>query len=91
MLPGAGRSDLNDLLINPIQRIPRYVLLLTDILKITLPEDPLHEELREATVKMSKMASYINETKDKTVRRIELFEITSKIEDCPVRTFFFFL
>ena len=86
LLPESDRKDLLDLLITPIQRIPRYVLLLKDIMSCTGSQDPIYERLKEATMKMSKMVGYINETKSQTDGRINLFQIISEIEDCPVST-----
>jgi len=85
LLPGCDRMDLFDLLITPIQRIPRYVLLLKDILRNITFEDPLFEDLKKATMKMAKMASYIDETKSKTEGRIKLLHLSKVIVDCPVK------
>jgi hypothetical protein len=37
---------LDDYLIMPVQRVPRYVLLLRGVLKYTLPGHPDHEAVR---------------------------------------------
>ena len=53
--------DLMSYLIMPIQRIPRYVLLLSDLLKFTDPTHPDHKNLTEAVAKVEGVARFINE------------------------------
>ncbi len=56
--------DLSSLLIMPVQRIPRYELLLKELIKAT-PETHLESPLlREALAAVSVTARMINETKD---------------------------
>jgi hypothetical protein len=59
---GAGvTAPLESLLISPIQRIPRYVLLLADLLKHTLPHHPGHGALTDAVQRIRHIAEYVNE------------------------------
>ncbi|XP_005099517.1 putative protein tag-52 [Aplysia californica] len=49
------------LLITPVQRIPRYKLLLEELLNSTPVEHHDYEKLREAADKLAEIASHINE------------------------------
>ena len=55
--------DLTSYLIAPVQRIPRYVMLLEDLLKYTPQEHEDAEDLRAAVDKMREVADYVNEKK----------------------------
>jgi len=55
--------DLNSYLIMPIQRIPRYALLLKDLVKFTLPEHVDLKKITEALVTIEKIAKEIDENK----------------------------
>ena len=55
--------DITSYLIMPVQRIPRYVLLLADLLKNT-PEDHLdYSDIKASVVKTKEIADYVNEKK----------------------------
>ncbi|XP_004363962.2 hypothetical protein CAOG_03123, partial [Capsaspora owczarzaki ATCC 30864] len=60
-------QTLDSLLLMPIQRIPRYNLLLEDLLKHTPEEHPDAEKLTEAVVSLRKISYDLNEN----IRRIE--------------------
>jgi len=61
--PDCKRLDLTALLIMPIQRIPRYPLLLQDLLRY-MPEDHKdYKNLNSALDKMSQIAQHVNERK----------------------------
>lgn len=66
--------DLGALLIQPIQRIPRYSLLLRDLLKSTPPSHPDYTGLQKSLILVEEVASHINEE----VRRAENQEIVEK-------------
>eukprot|EP00123_Amoebidium_parasiticum_P013799 comp22157_c0_seq1/m.32478 comp22157_c0_seq1/g.32478 ORF comp22157_c0_seq1/g.32478 comp22157_c0_seq1/m.32478 type:complete len:927 (-) comp22157_c0_seq1:206-2986(-) len=57
------RDDLSDLLIAPVQRIPRYSLLLEQILKFTPRTHPDYDNLNKALVTIKGVAEGINERK----------------------------
>jgi len=61
--------DLMSLLIQPIQRIPRYRLLLQDLIKCTYATHEDYKPLKVALKKIKKIANEVNET----VRRSEDF------------------
>merc|ERR1719510_538086 len=85
-MPESGRQHLSDLLMHPIQRLPRVILLLTDILKQTRKEKPDHEDIAQldaALNKIKEVLNHINEDKRKTEGQVKIFEIFSDIENCP--------
>lgn len=53
------------LLVTPIQRIPRYLLLLKDMLRHTPAEHPDYEKLSIVLPKMEEVANWINNEKSK--------------------------
>lgn len=57
---------LNALLIQPIQRIPRYKLLLEDLLKNTDGSHPDHRDLEKAVSQIKGVADHLNESVRKT-------------------------
>merc|ERR1712137_210511 len=57
---GHERDNLESLLITPVQRIPRYNLLLGEILKYTSPSHPDYSDLVTANEKMQEIARYVN-------------------------------
>ena len=79
----AGLS-LDSLMITPIQRIPRYILLLREMIK-QLPEtDPAVQELEKAMSAMQKVADGINEAKRQEEQYQELIEISTCLLRCPL-------
>jgi hypothetical protein len=70
--PETQRLDLPSFLIMPIQRIPRYQLLLTDLLKNTRRDHKDYKNLKAAVDAIVQVAQYINEQK-------RIYESTQKI------------
>uniref|UniRef100_A0A6B2KX38 DH domain-containing protein n=1 Tax=Arcella intermedia TaxID=1963864 RepID=A0A6B2KX38_9EUKA len=62
-IPEVKGMDMGSLLITPVQRIPRYVLLLKSLLKDTNTNHADYKELSEAVGKMVEVADYVNEKK----------------------------
>eukprot|EP01129_Flabellula_baltica_P002479 TRINITY_DN12296_c0_g1_i1.p1 TRINITY_DN12296_c0_g1~~TRINITY_DN12296_c0_g1_i1.p1 ORF type:complete len:725 (-),score=149.56 TRINITY_DN12296_c0_g1_i1:4-2178(-) len=67
--------DLSSLLIQPIQRIPRYRLLLEDIIKNTDPSHPDFRSTQEALDKIKEVALTVNEE----VRKFENIQKIAEI------------
>jgi hypothetical protein len=67
-------------LIMPVQRIPRYELLLRELKRYTLKTDPGYPALEEAFDKIKAIASHVNEEKRKIESMSKLVEIQSKIQ-----------
>eukprot|EP01122_Echinamoeba_exundans_P009633 TRINITY_DN3450_c0_g2_i1.p1 TRINITY_DN3450_c0_g2~~TRINITY_DN3450_c0_g2_i1.p1 ORF type:complete len:1133 (+),score=306.85 TRINITY_DN3450_c0_g2_i1:263-3400(+) len=55
--------ELTSFLIMPIQRIPRYVMLLTDLFKHTPEDHPDFADLKKALASMESVADYVNQKK----------------------------
>jgi len=55
-----GKLSLDDLLIKPVQRIPRYVLFIKDLLKHTAPSHPDHSPLQQALGELTMLAERVN-------------------------------
>ncbi|KAH3764527.1 guanine nucleotide exchange factor [Pelomyxa schiedti] len=79
--PTLGGLNLEGLLIAPVQRIPRYVLLLTDLLKSTPRTHPDHTQLKEALATIKELADYINEHKHYSDNVCDLQVIQAKFID----------
>jgi len=71
---------LRDLLIVPVQRIPRYVILLEEIARYTDTTHPDYKDLSLALSKMHCIADYVNEKK----RDFESLAQVSAIQDTLV-------
>jgi hypothetical protein len=74
-----GGMDLMSYLIMPVQRIPRYVLLLKELQKNTPEQHPTHETLLSALQKVEKIASHVNEQKRQVEDMSKLLEIQNKL------------
>jgi len=71
-LRGAGLSHY---LIQPIQRLPRYMLLLDQLLKFTPPHHIDHRNLDLAFNKVKKITEYLNEAKRNAESSNKIMEI----------------
>jgi len=58
-----GGMEMSSYLIMPIQRIPRYVMLLTDLFKNTPESHKDYQPLKDALTKMENVAQYVNKKK----------------------------
>jgi hypothetical protein len=81
--PVCGKLDLNSFLIMPIQRIPRYVLLLEDLLKHTEENHPDFNSLSQTLITMKTVANDINESIKEHQNYLKILEIQSKFMNCP--------
>eukprot|EP01114_Cavostelium_apophysatum_P018021 TRINITY_DN5486_c0_g1_i1.p1 TRINITY_DN5486_c0_g1~~TRINITY_DN5486_c0_g1_i1.p1 ORF type:complete len:583 (-),score=165.26 TRINITY_DN5486_c0_g1_i1:50-1798(-) len=78
--PECKGNTIESFLIMPIQRIPRYVLLLEDLLKAT-PEDLSDRSgLEDAAAKMKSIASLVNEKKKESENFSKVVEIYNRLE-----------
>lgn len=71
--------DLNAFLIMPVQRIPRYVMLLSDLVKHTHPSHPDYPALSDARTKMQELAVFINIQKKEAENIYEVIAIQDKL------------
>jgi len=78
--PEIGLRGLEDYLIRPVQRIPRYSLLLKDMITHTWKSHPDYSNLEEAFQKMNSVAEYMNEKKKEAENMMKLAEIQEKLD-----------
>jgi len=72
---------LTGLLIQPVQRIPRYELLLKDLLKSTWLSHPDYENLEIAVEKIIEAAAFNNDQKRRAESLLRLLDIQNEIKD----------
>eukprot|EP01112_Ceratiomyxa_fruticulosa_P009029 TRINITY_DN234_c0_g3_i1.p1 TRINITY_DN234_c0_g3~~TRINITY_DN234_c0_g3_i1.p1 ORF type:complete len:784 (+),score=187.98 TRINITY_DN234_c0_g3_i1:333-2684(+) len=73
-------TGLEDYLIRPVQRIPRYNLLLLDLVKHTTPDHPDYANLANAEKKVKSVAEHMNEKKREFENIMKVTEIQETIE-----------
>jgi hypothetical protein len=74
---------LEDFLIRPVQRIPRYFLLLQDLVRHTSSDHPDYANLASAAQKVQAVAEYMNDKKREAENIMKVTEIQEMIEgDC---------
>ncbi|XP_078493383.1 protein ECT2 isoform X2 [Ciona intestinalis] len=81
-----GRQTLAELLINPVQRLPRIILLLQDIKKHTEKENLNHQDvqnIQSSIDALKEVMTHINEDKRKTESQRQIFDIVYEVEGCP--------
>ena len=66
-------------LIMPVQRIPRYVLLLRELIKYTSPLHTEYQTLQHALDKLESIAAYINSSKKYVENMSKLLDIQNRI------------
>ncbi|EGG14394.1 pleckstrin domain-containing protein [Cavenderia fasciculata] len=71
---------LEDYLIRPIQRIPRYSLLIKDMINHTWASHPDYQSLENAYNSMNTVAEKMNEAKRNAENRMKLADIQEKLE-----------
>lgn len=76
-----NRVGLRELLMEPVQRIPRYTLMFRTMIKHMSPHDPQREKLMEADAIASKIA--LAETDEQTKRAAMMYCISSTVDDFP--------
>lgn len=74
--------SLSSLLVLPIQRIPRYQLLLQDLIKATPENHKDKSSLTMAHKKMVTLANYLNESKWREESQQKMREISLKFQKC---------
>jgi FYVE/RhoGEF/PH domain-containing protein 5/6 len=78
--PLTDNNSLHDMLILPIQRIPRYVSILKNYLKYTEKDHVDYKDLEAAMVEFDKLAKGIEEVIDNSKSRNRCLEIQSEID-----------
>jgi len=75
--------DLNSFLIMPIQRIPRYKLLLSEVLKHTDPDHPDFANLTKALKEVDEVAKKINDNLREQANRDKIVAISRQFAKDP--------
>lgn len=75
-----GKLSLDDLLIKPVQRIPRYVLFIKDLLKHTGPSHPDHAPLQKALGELTMLAERFNDRERERERMGHHRELLSAVD-----------
>ncbi|XP_053710341.1 protein ECT2 isoform X1 [Synchiropus splendidus] len=81
--PECGRQTLVELLIRPVQRLPSVALLLNDIKKHTLDDNPDKKTLEKAIESLKEVMTHINEDKRKTEGQKQIFDVVYEVDGCP--------
>jgi hypothetical protein len=78
-LTSVSPLDLPSYLIKPNQRICKYPLLLSELLKFTKPDHVDYSVLQQALVRIENVASHINEYKRRNENTMKILELESKL------------
>ncbi|XP_064418324.1 protein ECT2 isoform X1 [Latimeria chalumnae] len=81
--PECGRQSLAELLIRPVQRLPSVALLLNDIKKHTVEDNPDKVILERAIESLKEVMTHINEDKRKTEGQRQIFDVVYEVDGCP--------
>ena len=74
-----SRASVADLLIQPVQRLPRYRLLLEQLLRHTPPAHPEHAPLRTALAAVERATAAVNETMKLRERAAQVVAIQNQL------------
>jgi len=74
---------LPSFLIAPVQRIPRYVLLLEEVRKFTKLDHPDRKNIEDAIAGIKKIAALVNETKGDLDRTNDVTRVYTLLEQKP--------
>lgn len=75
-----GKLSLDDLLIKPVQRIPRYLLFIKDLLKHTSMSHPDHAPLQQALDELTGLAERVNESEREMARMDQQRELLAAVD-----------
>ncbi|EFA79670.1 pleckstrin domain-containing protein [Heterostelium album PN500] len=75
--PRTRKLDLRSYLIQPVQRITRYHMLLDEVLKHTEPDHPDYTDLAKSLAEMKKVTSEANEAIKRSENRAKVLAIQS--------------
>ena len=77
--PMYANFNFESLLIVPIQRIPRYKMLLMDMHKNMRPEHPDYQGLEDALKKVGEIADWVNENQKKAERMAKTLQLSERV------------
>ncbi|XP_065177994.1 protein ECT2-like isoform X1 [Sycon ciliatum] len=81
-----SKQTLTELLITPVQRMPRYLLLLEGIIKLTTDDHSDKDQLRNALAGFKTAAQRINDDKRIAEGRIKMLSLPNLVEGLPPTT-----
>jgi hypothetical protein len=73
--------DLPSFLILPCQRIPRYLMLISELNKWTWADHPDKQNLEQAVEKWQEVVTHVNDSMDEAARMTELLHIERKFNN----------
>lgn len=79
--PQLEGQDLNSLLIKPIQRLPKYVLLFKDLKKNTEESHPDYNNIVQALEKFEQINNELNAKMKEYLRKLKIFELQQLFGD----------
>ncbi|KAL6070868.1 Dbly domain-containing protein [Balamuthia mandrillaris] len=82
-LPESRNLSLEDYLIQPVQRVPRYRLLLQEVVKHSPQHGKDYENLCKALEEMEKLANFLNEAKHSAENLAQMFTLQAVIQNYP--------
>eukprot|EP00026_Physarum_polycephalum_P005163 Phypoly_transcript_05192.p1 GENE.Phypoly_transcript_05192~~Phypoly_transcript_05192.p1 ORF type:complete len:553 (+),score=94.81 Phypoly_transcript_05192:104-1762(+) len=71
--------DLQSYLIMPVQRLPRYVLLLTELVKYSNSKHPGYQSLSESLEAVKKVADFVNDEKRRAESALKMLQIQESL------------
>eukprot|EP01119_Soliformovum_irregulare_P019971 TRINITY_DN6411_c0_g1_i1.p1 TRINITY_DN6411_c0_g1~~TRINITY_DN6411_c0_g1_i1.p1 ORF type:complete len:586 (+),score=158.05 TRINITY_DN6411_c0_g1_i1:28-1785(+) len=75
----SGRLHLSDYIIKPVQRVLKYPLFFREMMKYTMPDDPLRPQIDDLIDKYEQLSLYINERAAHQYMAHRLAQIDAKI------------
>ncbi|KAF0972814.1 hypothetical protein FDP41_009063 [Naegleria fowleri] len=72
--------QLGGFLILPVQRIPRYKMLIQEILHLTSQDHVEYEILKKCSIEIESIASYVNDEKKKVEQNQVVFEVQNLVQ-----------
>ncbi|KAJ9078926.1 epithelial cell transforming sequence 2 oncoprotein-like [Entomophthora muscae] len=81
--PECEKLALKDLIVMPVQRLPRYKILFTDYLRFTPKDHPEYSGLYKALVKVNEISNLAGQKLSETA--LELSNLLKAIDDCPAK------
>lgn len=78
-----SRFDITYFLITPIQRLPRYRLLLTDLLKHLRPRDVDYADVKKSLEEVERVTAFVNNQTAEQVNKEQLLQLSSILKGLP--------
>ena len=86
MEPICALRGLESFLVTPIQRLPRYGLLLRELIKVTDESHPDHADLNSAVSRIDDITHYLNEKRKEFDARLKMLTLAHSLQRTKTRT-----